>query len=73
MPRTRRMVDVYADTQQGWRWRLMSSGRIVADSGQSYTRPSDAEAAFKSLELGVPHRIRVYALDGSLKTTEDVG
>lgn len=71
--RARRLVHVYADTKQGWRWRLMSSGRIIADSGQSYTRAADALAAFKHLELGVPHEIRVFDAGGACKSKELVG
>jgi uncharacterized protein YegP (UPF0339 family) len=39
-------VSYYRDTNGKWRWRrIASNGRIVADSGQGYTRKSDAFAA----------------------------
>ena len=52
-------VEVYEDKGGGWRWRRVSSnGRIVADSGESYTRKFDAEEAAerenKSLYVMVP-------------------
>ncbi len=38
--------DVYQDKSGQWRWRLLAgNGRIVADSGESYTRLRDAERA----------------------------
>ena len=37
---------VYEDHAHEWRWRLVAAnGRVIADSGESYTRPGDAERA----------------------------
>jgi uncharacterized protein YegP (UPF0339 family) len=34
-------VDVYLDGDKRWRWRFTSSGRVMADSGQSYHNRTD--------------------------------
>ena len=56
-------VQIYADDSGEYRWRRRSeNGRIVADSGESYTRAADcleaAEAVFEGqmLEYQVPER-----------------
>lgn len=37
---------VYQDHAYAWRWRLVAAnGQVIADSGESYTRPGDAERA----------------------------
>lgn len=47
----RAKLAVYQDKAGGWRWRLLSSnGRIVADSGESYTRHVSAVKAALRLE-----------------------
>ena len=48
--------EVYRErsVKKGWRWRLRRKGRIVADSGESYTRRSDAIRAAKRLRTW-PH------------------
>jgi uncharacterized protein YegP (UPF0339 family) len=40
-------LHIYRDLLDGWRWRLVDAGnfRIVADSGESYTRKADAHRA----------------------------
>lgn len=46
--------------KDGWRWRLVAAnGKIIAESGEAYTREADAErgfetvrAAFAALEVG---------------------
>lgn len=36
----------FQDNAGGWRWRLLAANnRIIADSGESYTRKEDAERA----------------------------
>ena len=35
--------------RDGYRWRLFSSGRIVAESGEAYTRNSDAVKAARNV------------------------
>lgn len=36
--------------KDGWRWRLVAAnGRVVADSGEAYTRKHDAEKAIHRL------------------------
>jgi uncharacterized protein YegP (UPF0339 family) len=38
--------EIYRDHAHEWRWRLRSAnGRVIADSGESYTRQGDAERA----------------------------
>lgn len=38
--------EVYKDGAFEWRWRLVAAnGRVIADSGESYTRQGDAERA----------------------------
>jgi uncharacterized protein YegP (UPF0339 family) len=56
----KRMAEVYQDQAGRWRWRLVSAGRIIAESGQGYTRSDDAVKAFLRLKLGVPFWIRVW-------------
>ena len=42
----RARFDIYPGFSGQWRWRLRAAnGRIVADSGESYTRLRDAERA----------------------------
>lgn len=39
-------MEVYEDASGEWRWRLKSSnGRVVATSGEGYTRQRDCEEA----------------------------
>ena len=43
---------IYQDAGGEWRWRLVAAnGRIVADSGEGYTRPRDAERAANTAAL----------------------
>lgn len=35
-------LDLYRDADKQWRWRFASNGRILADSGQGYSRRIDA-------------------------------
>lgn len=61
-----RRLDVYR-AQDGWRWRLKSSGRVVADSGQAYTRRADcAEAARNVLDPGRVTELRVENAAGRM-------
>ncbi len=34
-------IEVYRDAASEWRWRFVSNGRIMADSGQGYSRRID--------------------------------
>lgn len=44
----------YQDNGGGWRWRLVASnGRIVADSGEAYTRKADVKRAIRGVIAGV--------------------
>lgn len=39
-------IDVYEDDAGEWRWRLIApNGQILADSGEGYSRRSDAKRA----------------------------
>ena len=43
---------VYEDAVGEWRWRLVAAnGRTVADSGEGYSRPRDAERAANTAAL----------------------
>ena len=43
----------YRDRRKKWRWRLLArNGRIVADSGEGYTRKFDCRAFFNRLVSG---------------------
>jgi uncharacterized protein YegP (UPF0339 family) len=49
MARTRRL-EVYADTQGGYRWRLTApNGNVIGDSGESYPTNALALKAARSL------------------------
>lgn len=40
-------ITLYRDESKSWRWRLsVRTGRVLADSGQGYSRRIDAENAF---------------------------
>ena len=46
--------NLYKDEADEWRWRLIASnGRIVADSGESYTTKAKAQAGIASVKEGV--------------------
>lgn len=50
-------LHIYRDKgkKKGWRWRLLTAnGRLVADSGESYTRRMDAARAAQRLFTIVP-------------------
>ena len=56
---------VYA-ADDGWRWHLMASnGRIVADSGEAYTRRYEAVLAVQRMWSRVPASTLSYVADGS--------
>ena len=40
------VCSVYQDRSGEWRWRLVINGRIIAESGEGYKRPSAAAKAF---------------------------
>ena len=43
-------LEVYKDSKHEWRWRLIArNGRIVADSGEGYSRRAGAIRAAKAL------------------------
>lgn len=51
--------DVYPDKAGGWRWRLVArNGRIIADSGEAYTRECDAWRAIERLLAIAPKASR---------------
>lgn len=42
--------ELYKDEADEWRWRLRhTNGNIMADSGEGYTRKTDAESAIETL------------------------
>lgn len=65
--------------KDGWRWRLIASnGRIIADSGEAYTRKGSADAAvertIKVAELMAHHRRmeRMQRQAATVKRPQDV-
>lgn len=40
---------IYKDRKGEWRWRAKRGGRIVAESGEGYTRKADARRACDQL------------------------
>lgn len=45
----RKKIELYEDKKGEYRWRLISSGRIIAESGEGYTKKASAKAAVKSV------------------------
>lgn len=41
--------ELYQDLSSEWRWRHYSSGRITAESGESYTSRESCESALENL------------------------
>jgi uncharacterized protein YegP (UPF0339 family) len=41
--------ELYEDATSQWRWRHYSSGRITAESGESYTSRENCESALENL------------------------
>lgn len=47
-------LTIYRDKKREWRWRLKhANGCIVADSGEGYTRKSDARRAWWRVKTGL--------------------
>lgn len=44
------VFEVYEDHRGEWRWRLVSHGRIVADSGEGYASRSNAWRAVQAVQ-----------------------
>jgi len=48
------VVEFYKDKKGEWRWRVVAkNGKIVADSGEGYKRPSAAKSAWSRFENAV--------------------
>jgi uncharacterized protein YegP (UPF0339 family) len=46
-------IEIYP-AKDGWRWRArMRNGRIVAESGEAYTRKADASRAWHRFEAAL--------------------
>lgn len=44
------MIHVYIyKAKDGWRWRMIRSGRIIAESGEGYKRRSSCKRTVKNL------------------------
>lgn len=53
MPRTPRF-EVYRDTADEWRWRLVvSNGNVIADSGEGYSSKQGAKRGIESVKKNV--------------------
>lgn len=45
---------IYRDKAGKWRWRLQAAnGRVIADSGEAYTRPRDCRRAVRTVTAAV--------------------
>ena len=65
-----RLAQVYQDQAGHWRWRLKVSGRIVADSGQGYTRRPDARTALtRVLTSTNPVTVQEVLPDGTVTSS----
>lgn len=54
MKRTHYKCHIYQDDAGEWRWRLKSSnGRIVADSGEGYTKKQGAAKAWNQIHYSL--------------------
>ena len=47
---------IYRDRKKEWRWRLISKGRVVADSGEGYKRRTQVTKMISRIILG-PHKV----------------
>lgn len=55
---------VYKDKNHQWRWRLRAkNGRIVADSGESYTRKSDLLSQLNKIINIAPETVKIETVD----------
>lgn len=43
-------------SRTGWRWRIRSKGRIIANGGQGYSRKCDMEDAISSVQDHIAQR-----------------
>ncbi len=49
----------FRKAKDGWRWRVQAAnGRIVAESGEAYTRKRDAERGYEKFVLEAPLEAR---------------
>ncbi|MDC8011691.1 YegP family protein [Tahibacter soli] len=46
--------EVYQDAANEWRWRLISSSDIIANSGEGYASKGNAQRAIDSVKRVVP-------------------
>jgi uncharacterized protein YegP (UPF0339 family) len=54
---------VYQDISGKWRWRAKRSGRIVADSGQGYSRKFDAKKSAKHFCVAASRGADIVVID----------
>jgi len=58
------LAQVYRDRAGTWRWRLLARNhRIVADSGEGYSRRRDAHRAVRHLLAGVRRTVVIRLED----------
>lgn len=59
-PMKRDRVEIYLSADEQYRWRRVArNGEIIADSGESYTRPNDAlRAARRTNGPDVDYRVK---------------
>lgn len=41
---------LYSDATHQWRWRFVTNGRTIADSGESYVNKQDAERGIEIMK-----------------------
>lgn len=59
MNKPARQLKVYM-ARDGFRWRLVSAGRIIAESGEAYTRKRDALRAARRVFADYPVDLGYY-------------
>lgn len=64
------LVVVYQDDGDEWRWHLRRKGRVVADSGEGYTRSSDGLRAAHRTFHGLYRIVEVEPVARAPKTSQ---
>jgi uncharacterized protein YegP (UPF0339 family) len=69
----RQKIELYKDRKGEFRWRLLSSKRIIACSGEGYSKKSGAKQGIKSvvkaLSAGTLEDPKIPTIDLTLKAT----
>ena len=69
----RQKIELFKDRKNEFRWRLLSSKRIIATSGEGYSKKSGAKQGIKSvvkaLTAGTLEEPQIPIIDLTLKAT----